>query len=216
MVEYRHMTVNGAVNYAYDDRYVATFSFAADGSDNYRPGNRWGFYPSLGLGWIVSRERFLRDSRMVDLLKLRASVGKNGWDPMGEMRYLWEGYYTDRGGLNTGTYQKSLVDYEGQPKLAWYTHQMAFQNVLACSGNVDMVYGPDDRLPLIVMNLGGKKTVDVRVQLFSRDGGTLYEREYRNVCLPEGRSCTSVDELKLPETEGICSIVYTVLEKGEQ
>lgn len=90
MVEYRHMTVNGAVNYAYDDRYVATFSFAADGSDNYRPGNRWGFYPSLGLGWIVSRERFLRDSRMVDLLKLRASVGKNGWDPMGEMRYLWE------------------------------------------------------------------------------------------------------------------------------
>ena len=70
MVEYRHMTVNGAVNYAYDDRYVATFSFAADGSDNYRPGNRWGFYPSLGLGWIVSRERFLRDSRMVDLLKL--------------------------------------------------------------------------------------------------------------------------------------------------
>lgn len=102
MVEYRHMTVNGAVNYAYDDRYVATFSFAADGSDNYRPGNRWGFYPSLGLGWIVSRERFLRDSRMVDLLKLRASVGKNGWDPMGEMRYLWEGYYTGRGGLNTG------------------------------------------------------------------------------------------------------------------
>ena len=60
------------------------------------------FYPSLGLGWIVSRERFLRDSRMVDLLKLRASVGKNGWDPMGEMRYLWEGYYTGRGGLNTG------------------------------------------------------------------------------------------------------------------
>lgn len=102
MVEYRHMTVNGAVNYAYDDRYVATFSFAADGSDNYRPGNRWGFYPSLGLGWIVSRERFLRDSRTVDLLKLRASVGKNGWDPMGEMRYLWEGYYTGRGGLNTG------------------------------------------------------------------------------------------------------------------
>ena len=70
--------------------------------DNYRPGNRWGFYPSLGLGWIVSRERFLRDSRTVDLLKLRASVGKNGWDPMGEMRYLWEGYYTGRGGLNTG------------------------------------------------------------------------------------------------------------------
>lgn len=120
-----------------------------------------------------------------------------------------------RGGLNTGTYQKSLVDYEGQPKLAWYAHQMAFQNVLACSGNVDMVYGPDDRLPLIVMNLGEEKMVDIRVQLFSRDGGTLYEREYRNVCLPEGRSCTSVDELKLPETEGICSIVYTVLEREE-
>lgn len=102
MIEYRHMTINGAVNYAYADRYVATFSFAADGSDNYKPGNRWGFYPSLGVGWIASNEEFLRESRAVDFLKLRASVGKNGWDPFGEKRYLWEGYYTGRGGLNTG------------------------------------------------------------------------------------------------------------------
>lgn len=66
-----------------------------------------------------------------------------------------------------------------------------------------------------MMNLGGEKTVDVRVQLFSRDGETLYEWKYRNVCLSEGRSCTRVDELKLPETEGICSIVYTVMEREE-
>lgn len=102
MIEYRHMTVNGAVNYAYDDRYVATFSFAADGSDNYKPGNKWGFYPSVGLGWVVSRENFLKDSKTVDYLKVRASAGKNGWDPMGEKRYLYEGYYTGKGGLNTG------------------------------------------------------------------------------------------------------------------
>ena len=102
MIEYRHINVNGGVNYAYDNRYTATFAFSESGSDNYKPGNRWGFYPSLAAGWIASNEPFLKDNRMINLLKIRASVGKNGWDPMGEKRYLWQSYYNNQGGMNTG------------------------------------------------------------------------------------------------------------------
>jgi TonB-linked SusC/RagA family outer membrane protein len=102
LIEYRHMTVSGVVNYDFYRRYVVTVPFSFDGSDNYRPGNRWGFYPALGLGWVASNEEFMQGSHTVDFLKLRASAGKNGWDPMKEMRYLYEGYYNDRGGLNAG------------------------------------------------------------------------------------------------------------------
>lgn len=100
---YHHMTVNGAFNYIYDDRYVATLPFSIDGSDNYAAGNRWGFYPALALGWVVSKEKFMSGAGAVNLLKLRASAGLNGWDPMGTTRYLYMGYYGGRGGLNTGT-----------------------------------------------------------------------------------------------------------------
>jgi TonB-linked SusC/RagA family outer membrane protein len=102
MIEYKHLNVSGGVNYAYDNRYVATFAFSASGSDNYRPGNRWGLYPSIAAGWIVSNESYLKENKIVNLLKVRASVGKNGWDPMGERRYLWQSYYNNQGGMNTG------------------------------------------------------------------------------------------------------------------
>lgn len=116
-----------------------------------------------------------------------------------------------RGGLNMGTYQKSLVDYEGQPKLAYYVHQMAFQNVLACSGNVDMVYSRKDRLPLIVLNIGEEKKVTVRVEIVSKEDEVLFCRDYEDVILPEGRSCTRVDEIELPALpKGMDTILYTV------
>jgi TonB-linked SusC/RagA family outer membrane protein len=99
---YHHMTVAGAFNWIYDDRYVATVPFSIDGSDNFKPGNRWGFYPALALGWVVSKENFMKGSPAVDLLKVRASAGLNGWDPMGERRYLYMDYYGGRGGLSGG------------------------------------------------------------------------------------------------------------------
>ena len=102
MIMYRHINVSGGVNYAYDNRYVATFAFSESGSDNYQPGNRWGFYPSFAAGWIASNESALKDSKVINFLKVRASVGKNGWDPMGEKRYLWQSYYNSQGGMNTG------------------------------------------------------------------------------------------------------------------
>lgn len=98
-VVYRHINIGGGVHYSYAKRYCADVTYSLSGSDNYRPGNQFGFYPALSLAWIAIPESV---GGAVDFLKLRASVGRNGWDPMGEKRFLWESYYTHTGGINLG------------------------------------------------------------------------------------------------------------------
>lgn len=54
------------------------------------------------MAWVVSNEAFLKESRTVDYLKLRASAGVTGYDPMAQRRFLWERYYSSQGGVNLG------------------------------------------------------------------------------------------------------------------
>lgn len=102
MLNYKYMNIGGGINYVYDERYVGEFGFSFSGSDNYKPGNKWGFYPSLSMAWIISNEAFLKKNMIIDFLKLRFSVGKTGWDPMGTKRYLYQTYYQSGGGLYVG------------------------------------------------------------------------------------------------------------------
>ena len=102
MLNYKYMNIGGGINYSFDDHYVGEFGFSASGSDNYKPGNKWGFYPAFSLAWVISNERFLRDSKVLNFLKLRISAGKSGWDPMGTRRYLYQTYYQSGGGLYVG------------------------------------------------------------------------------------------------------------------
>jgi TonB-linked SusC/RagA family outer membrane protein len=60
------------------DRYLLTGTVRRDGSSNYSSDYRWGTFPSVGLGWIVTKESFLSDIKNLDLLKLRGSWGKLG------------------------------------------------------------------------------------------------------------------------------------------
>ena len=64
--------------YNYKDRYLATFTFRADGSSKYN--RKWGFFPSAGLGWVISEETFMNKQKAVDYLKLRISWGQLGND----------------------------------------------------------------------------------------------------------------------------------------
>ena len=99
---YRYANVSAAANYVYDGRYALDLHVTASGSDNYKPGNRWGYYPTVGVAWILSNEAFLRKCRAVDHFKLRASVGTTGYDPMFQQRFMWERYYSSQGGVNLG------------------------------------------------------------------------------------------------------------------
>lgn len=65
-------------SYNYHDRYLATFTFRADGSSKYQ--EKWGFFPSVGLGWNITQENFMKGQKAFDNLKLRASWGLLGND----------------------------------------------------------------------------------------------------------------------------------------
>lgn len=66
------------VNYNYDDRYLLTATFRQDGSSRFGAENRWGFFPSVSLGWRISEESFMSDISWISELRLRASTGLTG------------------------------------------------------------------------------------------------------------------------------------------
>ncbi|MQP24424.1 SusC/RagA family TonB-linked outer membrane protein [Flavobacterium sp. LMO8] len=65
-------------NYAYKDRYLASFSIRRDASSVFGPNNKYGNFPAASLGWIISREDFLKESGLISYLKARASYGFSG------------------------------------------------------------------------------------------------------------------------------------------
>lgn len=76
------------VNYAYKDRYLLTATFRADGSSKFAPSHRWGYFPSVGMGWVISEEAFMEPlKKVVDFAKLRVSWGKLGNDKIGNYLY---------------------------------------------------------------------------------------------------------------------------------
>jgi len=70
----------GRFSYSYDNRYMLNFTFRADGTSRFPVQNRWGYFPSLGLGWNISREGFMSNQKTFDNLKLRGSWGRVGND----------------------------------------------------------------------------------------------------------------------------------------
>jgi len=68
----------GRVNYGYADKYLITASGRYDGASQLAPGNKWAFFPSASLAWVISKEKFLQDVKWVDQLKLRFGYGVTG------------------------------------------------------------------------------------------------------------------------------------------
>lgn len=68
----------GRVGYVFNDKYLATATVRYDGASRLGDNNKWGMFPSLGLGWIVSNEGFMEEQDFINNLKLRASIGKTG------------------------------------------------------------------------------------------------------------------------------------------
>ena len=80
----------GHFSYSYADKYLLSFSFREDGSMNFAPSQRWGFFPAGSLGWVISEESFFNKSA-IQFLKLRASVGLTGNDSVGG--WQWQESY---------------------------------------------------------------------------------------------------------------------------
>ncbi|MBA4054505.1 MAG: SusC/RagA family TonB-linked outer membrane protein, partial [Marivirga sp.] len=72
------MSYLGRVNYAFNDRYLATVSFRADGSSRYTEGQKWGSFPSASVAWRLSEEQFMKNISVISDLKIRAGYGETG------------------------------------------------------------------------------------------------------------------------------------------
>ncbi|CAN5364369.1 TonB-dependent receptor [soil metagenome] len=78
--QYNRNSYIGRLNYNFNDKYLFTATIRADGSSRFPAQNRWGYFPSLGAGWLITNEDFMANQHIFDMLKLRASWGKVGND----------------------------------------------------------------------------------------------------------------------------------------
>lgn len=76
------------VNYSYKNKYFLTGSYRIDGSTAFQKNNRYGSFPAISAGWLISNEDFLKDNRVIDLLKIRGGYGVTGTQDIGASRYL--------------------------------------------------------------------------------------------------------------------------------
>lgn len=92
---YRNQGIAGRATYSFDDRYFAEFNFGYNGSENFSPGRRFGFFPSVALGWMISNEKFFDGARdVVDALKIKGSYGVVGNDKIGgDRRFIYDDVY---------------------------------------------------------------------------------------------------------------------------
>lgn len=119
----------GRINYDYQERYMATVILRADGSSNFARGNRWGYFPSVSGGWIVTNEHFMDDAgSWMDFLKLRASWGQNGNSSISPFQYLATISFDPKNGYYFGDNKTALVtggyaDILPNPDVSWETSE---------------------------------------------------------------------------------------------
>jgi TonB-dependent starch-binding outer membrane protein SusC len=108
----------GRINYSLKDKYLITASYRADGSSNF-PQNRWGYFPSFGLGWKASEEGFIKDMNIFSNLKIRGGWGVTGnqgvspFQTIPSMSFGGFGYGTETGSYGT------INNITGDPSLKW-------------------------------------------------------------------------------------------------
>jgi len=95
---FRNLGISGRTTYAYDDRYFAELNFGYNGSEKFDKNHRYGFFPSAGIGWVVSNEKFFSETlkKTISNLKFKATYGLVGNDAISSNRF----YYLSSVNLN--------------------------------------------------------------------------------------------------------------------
>ena len=98
---YRFRGLAGRFTYSFDDRYFGEFNFGYNGSENFAPKNRYGFFPSVGLGWVISNEPFFRGAtEVIQYLKLRGTWGRVGNSQISGRRFAYLATVKDTNGTS--------------------------------------------------------------------------------------------------------------------
>ncbi len=143
----------GRVNYMYADRYIATVNIRFDGSSKLGENNKWGFFPSASLAWVMSEEDFMKDIDVIDEFKLRAGYGRTGnqdaISAYNSLLLMGPSGITSVNGVPTVTYS---YNRNANPDLKWETKNMfdvgvdmAFMN-RRLTANIDYYYSKTEDL----------------------------------------------------------------------
>jgi TonB-linked SusC/RagA family outer membrane protein len=117
----------GRLSYTFNMRYIAEFNFGYNGSENFAPGKRFGFFPAAALGWIISQEDFMEPlESAISNLKLRASIGQAGNSQINGRRFAYLSTIENTGeywwGADGSFYRLGRAEGEiGAEDLTWET-----------------------------------------------------------------------------------------------
>lgn len=120
--QYALISYFGRVNYNYNEKYILSLAYRSDGSSQFGSNNKFGSFPSISGGWIVSDEHFMKSVTAVNFLKLRASWGKVGNNNIGDYTYLSginQSNYVFNNTLASGSQPAGI----GNENLTWETTQ---------------------------------------------------------------------------------------------
>ncbi|MGB8193211.1 MAG: SusC/RagA family TonB-linked outer membrane protein [Chitinophagaceae bacterium] len=109
----------GRLNYSFNDRYLLEASMRADASPNFPAGSRWGYFPSVAVGWKISEEEFFKGVHFVDNLKIRFQVGATGSDAVANYQYYER--YTQTTGMLFGSVNTNGLNNNRipNPNITW-------------------------------------------------------------------------------------------------
>ena len=125
----RNIGLSGRATYAYDSRYLFEFNFGYNGSERFAAKERFGFFPSAGVGYLISNESFWPKNKFVNKLKLKTTYGLVGNDKIGDLRDRF--YYISEVNLNAGEsgirfgedwqqgIQTVAITRYGNPNITW-------------------------------------------------------------------------------------------------
>ncbi|WP_200976398.1 TonB-dependent receptor [Echinicola sp. 20G] len=145
---YRNLTFAGRGTYSFKSKYFAEVNFGYNGSERFDKSHRFGFFPTGGVGWVVSEERFFDPFKsFIDFMKLRASYGLVGNDAIGSQRF----FYLSNVGFNQGPNFASFgtdngytrngiqINNYANPNITWETsRQTNLAMELTLASNLDI------------------------------------------------------------------------------
>ncbi|MGJ1225548.1 SusC/RagA family TonB-linked outer membrane protein [Sphingobacterium siyangense] len=158
LLPYRNQGIAGRFSYNYSNRYIGEFNFGYNGSENFAPGKRYGFFPSFALGWYISEEPFMEHLKSTfSKIKLRGSYGLVGNDKLDGRRFAYITTINETGGYSWGLnndFKRSgrMEGDQGNSGLTWET--VAKSN--------------------IGFELGLWKTLEFQLDLFNEDRKNIF------------------------------------------
>ena len=194
---YRHLTASGKFSYSKAGKYFADLAWSVAGTNLLPEDSRFGFFPAISLGWIMSEEGFLMGNEKIDMLKLRGSVGLTGSDQViqniykspfvGGGSYRFGPNLTSNSGLREGRLASNPLTFETSMKTnigvdATFFGMMdltldAFYNkrtgiLVQTNGSISGLIGVE--LPYSSSGIVSNKGMELGLNLFDKSGSLTY------------------------------------------